>query len=300
MPKTSRLARRLLGACAALALSAIPAMAQAPAPPSSGAPLGAPLGAQHGVGAEALTAAIGRLAPHRAAYRLDLGEARGSGISSVRGAMVFDIVDACEGWATRQRMTMTISDRDGQDIETISEYATYEAKDNSRLRFSLTQTTGGAVSQRIGGEAELGPDGAGRVRYAEPVGQEEALPAGTLLPMRHTALAVETARASRRLLAAPLFDGTSDEGAQDTTTVVTGWGATPGEARFPLLANQASGRMRIAFFERGAGTSGASAPEYEVGLRYFENGVADELVMDFGEFTVTGRLLELTPIPGGC
>jgi len=292
MPTAPRLShglpRRLLGALGAAALALGPLALPAPA------------AAQQAVGAEALAAAVARMAPHRAAYRLDLGEARGSGITSVRGAMVFDVVDACEGWATRQRMTMTLMDRDGQEIETISDYATYEAKDNSRLRFSLTQTTQGAVSQRIGGEAELGADGAGRVRFTEPAGREEALPAGTLLPMRHTAMAVETARAGGRLLAAPLFDGTSDEGAQDTTTIVTAWGAAAGEARFPLLAGQASGRMRIAFFERGAATGGASAPEYEVGLRYFENGVADELVMDFGEFSVTGRLLELTPIPGGC
>ncbi|MBX9594600.1 MAG: cell envelope integrity EipB family protein, partial [Roseomonas sp.] len=108
------------------------------------------------------------MAAHRAAYRLDLGEARNSGIASVRGAMVFDVADACEGWATRQRMTMTVTDRDGQEIETVSDYATYEAKDNSRLRFSLTQTTQGAVSQRVSGEAELKPDGSGTIRYAEP------------------------------------------------------------------------------------------------------------------------------------
>jgi hypothetical protein len=58
--------------------------------------------------------------------------------------------------------------------------------------------------------------------------------------------------------------------------------------------------MRIAFFERGAGTSGASQPEYEVGLRYYENGIADDLVMDFGEFAIRGSLLELTSAPGGC
>lgn len=290
MTTAPRLARRLLGTIAALALAAAPAAAQAPSA-GSGA---------HGVSAEALAAGVARMAAHRAAYRLDLGEARGSGIASVRGAMVFDIADACDGWATRQRMTMTITDRDGQEIETVSDYATYEAKDNSALRFSLTQTTGGAISQRVAGEATLGADGAGRVRFSEPAGREEALPPGTLLPMRHTVLSVETARAGRRLLNAPLFDGTSDEGAQDTTTIVTAWSAAQGEPRFPLLANQASGRMRIAFFERGAATGGASAPDYEVGLRYFENGVADELVMDFGEFTVTGRLLELTPIPGGC
>jgi hypothetical protein len=284
------LSRRLFGAAAALALCAGTAAAQTPA---------ATL-AQHGVSAEAITAGVARMVAHRAAYRLDLGEGRNSGLSAVRGAMVFDVQDACEGWATRQRMTMTVQDRDGQEIDTVSDYATYEAKDNSRLRFSLTQSTQGAVSQRVSGEATLGADGAGVVRYAEPAGQEQALPAGTILPMRHTVLSVETARAGRRLLAAPLLDGTSEDGAQDTTTIISSWGAATGEPRFPLLANQASGRMRIAFFERGAATGGASQPEYEVGLRYFENGVADELVMDFGEFSVTGRLLELTPLPGGC
>ncbi|WP_270938426.1 EipB family protein, partial [Falsiroseomonas oryzae] len=257
-------------------------------------------GPRHGVSEEALAAGIARMAAHRAAYRLDLGEARGSGITAVRGAMVFDVQDACEGWATRQRMTMTVVDRDGQEIETVSDYATYEAKDNSRLRFSLTQSTGGAVSQRVAGEAELRPDGAGRVRFSEPAGKEEELPPGTILPTRHTVLSVEAARAGRRLLAAPLFDGTTDAGAQDTTTIISGWGAAQGQPRFPLLAGQASSRMRIAFFERGAATGGASQPEYEVGLRYFENGVADEIVMDFGEFSVEGRLLELAPLPGGC
>jgi hypothetical protein len=291
MPNARSHASRLLGAAAGLALMAAPAAAQT-------TPAAAP---QHGVSAERLQAGIRAMVAHRAAYRLDLGEGRNSGITSVRGAMVFDVQDACEGWATRQRMTMTVVDRDGQEVDTVSDYATYEAKDGSRLRFSLTQTTGGAVSQRVAGEAELNPDGSGRVAFSEPAGKVEELPAGTILPMRHTVLSVEAARAGRRILAAPLFDGTSDEGAQDTTTVISNWGpAAAGEARFPLLAGQASGRMRIAFFERGAATSGASQPDYEVGLRYFENGVADELAMDFGEFSVTGRMLELTSLPGGC
>lgn len=280
--------RRLLLA-AALALTGLPAMAQTHA-----------VGPRAGLPEQALAAGIARMAPHRAAYRLDLGEARSSGIAAVRGAMVFDVIDACEGWTTRQRMTMTVVDRDGQEVETVSDYATYEAKDNSRLRFSLTQSTQGAVSQRVAGEAELDAEGAGRVRFSEPAGQEETLPAGTLLPMRHTVLAVEAARAGQRLLAAPLFDGTSEEGAQDTTTVIASWTAEPGKTAFPLLERQGSGRMRIAFFERGGGGSGASQPEYEVGLRYFENGVADDIVMDFGEFSVRATLLELAPIAGGC
>ncbi|MFC3001161.1 EipB family protein [Falsiroseomonas tokyonensis] len=278
---------------AAFCLLALPAAAQQPPAPITAGP-------RAGVSAEALGQGIARMLPHRAAYRLDLGEARNSGITAVRGAMVFDVADACEGWATRQRMTMTVVDREGQEIETVSDYATYEAKDNSSLRFSLTQTTQGAVNQRVAGEAELKPDGSGTVRFSEPAGQEETLPAGTLLPMRHTVLAVEAARAGQRLLAAPLFDGTSNEGAQDTTTVIPSWTQPSGTPRFPLMSGAASGHMRIAFFERGAGGNGASQPEYEVGLRYYDNGIADEIVMDFGEFSVTGQALELSPLPGGC
>jgi hypothetical protein len=289
MKTATCLSRRLLGTAALLVVLAAPAAAQTPA-----------AGAQHGLSAEAISAGVARMAAHRAAYRLDLGEARNSGITVVRGAMVFDVQDACEGWATRQRMTMTVTDRDGREVETVSDYATYEAKDNSRLRFSLTQSTGGAVSQRVSGEAELKPDGSGRVRFEDPAGREEALPPGTLLPMRHTVVAVETGRAGRRLIAAPLFDGTSDEGAQDTTTIIASWSDPQDQQRFPLLERQASGRMRIAFFDRGAATTGASQPEYEVGLRYYDNGVADEIVMDFGEFAVTGKLLELARLPGGC
>jgi hypothetical protein len=35
-------------------------------------------------------------------------------------------------------------------------------------------------------------------------------------------------------------------------------------------------------------------------LRYFENGVSDELIMDFGDFTVRGKLMKLEDAPGGC
>jgi hypothetical protein len=255
----------------------------------------APLAAEPRPGPEALVA-------HRAGYALSLDRARDpAGIAGARGVMVFEVLDACEGWATRQRFTLVLTDRDGQQIETASDYATYETKDGRSLRFSLTQTTEGAVSQRIAGEAELRADGSGRVRYTEPEAKEEALPEGTLLPMRHTLRALQTAREGRRMLIAPLFDGTSADGAQDSTTVIAGWHAPQANERFPALSALASARMRVAFFDRqDTGGVGASAPSYEVGLRYWENGVADELKMDFGDFVVDGRLEELAILPSNC
>ena len=49
-----------------------------------------------------------------------------------------------------------------------------------------------------------------------------------------------------------------------------------------------------------AAAGGASAPDYEVGLRYYENGVADDMNMDFGEFTVNGKMEELAIFPNPC
>ena len=251
---------------------------------------------------------------HRAAYRLTLDRARdNSDIAQAEGAMLYEVVDACDGWATRQRFSLTLTNRDGQDVQTASDYSTYETKDGRSIRFSLTQTSQGAVSQRIMGEAEVTPEG-GRVRYTEPTAKEEPLPPGTLLPMLHTVRSLAAARGGTRLLVVPLFDGTSPDGAQDTTTVISGWqppqaGGTsaappatpPAGARFPALAMLGSARMRVAFFDRNAANAGgASAPDYEVGLRYFENGVADDLKMDFGEFSVDGRMQELAILPGGC
>ena len=253
-------------------------------------------------GAEAMVA-------HRAAYSLTLASSRDSaGVTSARGVMLYEVMDACDGWATRQRFTLVLTDQEGRSIDTGSDYATYETKDGRRLRFSLTQTTEGAVTSRISGEAEITPEGGvpgapgpGLVRYETPAQVEEALPPGTMLPTMHTIRALAMARRGERLLVAPLFDGTQAEGAQDSTTVISAWQPPQADGRFAPLAALGSARMRIAFFDRtDQSGGGARAPEYEVGLRYYENGVADELSMDFGDFVVDGRMEELAILPGGC
>lgn len=239
------------------------------------------------------------MAAHRAAYRLVLDRSRDSGgIQRAEGAMLFEVQDACEGWATRQRFTLVVHDRDGNTIETTSDYSTFETKDGRSLRFSLTQITEGAVTSRITGEASMSETG-GRVVFQDPAPNEMRLEPGTLFPMLHTIRSLAAARAGQRILVAPLLDGTDEDGPQDSTTLILGgWQNAAPHPRHPSLSELGSARMRIAFFQPGQSAGGT--PSYEVSLRYFANGVADELKMDFGEFTVDGALVELSPLPGGC
>jgi hypothetical protein len=274
----------------ALILPATPGLTQGAkdAPTAATAPL-APLTAR-------------ALASHRGVYTLTLDRAReNAGIVDVSGAMLFELIDACESWTTRQRFTMTLRNREGTELETGSDYATLESMDGRTLRFSLTQVTQGAVSSRVVGQAELGPDGSGVARYSEPEVKELPIPPGTLLPNTHTIATLNAARAGQRLLVAPIFDGTTADGAQQTTTVLSPWQGPQPVPEAPSLSTLGSSRMRIAFFEPdGEQAGGARTPSYEVSLRYFENGVADDMIMDFGDFTVRAKLMKLEDAPGGC
>ena len=72
---------RRLTLAAAFCLLAAPGFAQSPAVTA---------GPRGGVAEQAMAQGIARMVAHRAAYRLDLGEGRNSGITTVRGAMEQD------------------------------------------------------------------------------------------------------------------------------------------------------------------------------------------------------------------
>jgi len=295
--------RDLLGTTAAVAALAfglsLPAGAQSPTSPA--APPATPPAPAANQAPAAPLAGAEAMASHRAAYRLNLASVRPDGqIGQAEGTMAFEVRDACDGWTTRQRLALTVVDRAGQEIQTASDYSTWESKDGRRLRFTMTQSSQGAISQRVSGEAELNGENGGTVRYEEPAAAQMTLPPGTILPMAHTIRTLALARAGQqRMLVTPLFDGTTAEGAQDSTTLLSAWTAAQANPRFPLLADQASARMNIAFFNREA-SAGAGTPEYQVGLRYFANGIADDMKMDFGDFTLNGVLESLDPLPHDC
>ncbi len=233
-----------------------------------------------------------QLAAHRATYKLTMDSSRGD-VSAVSGTMAYEVTDACDGWAVRQRLQMTLTNHDGQDVDMVSDYLTWESKDGTKLNFRMRQTTDTAVTSQVEGNATTGPAG-GEVHYTIPADKTVALPPGTLFPMAHTAAIIAAAEAGKKFMALPLFDGTGPDGAQNTSVVIANWNG-PSAAPYPALAELPSGRVRVAFFSR---KQDAQSPEYEVGMRYWSNGVADDLNMDFSDFVVAGKLDTFTiPAP---
>jgi hypothetical protein len=245
----------------------------------------------------ALPARATDMAAHRAIYELHLENSRSGDITQASGTMAYEVQDVCDGWATRQRLQMTVTNRDGQDVEMLSDYTTWESKDGLKLRFRTRQTTDQAVTSDLAGEANLAGTGKpGSAHFTSPEDKSVPLPAGTLFPMMHTVALLHGAAAGKKFLALPLFDGTSSNGAQDSSIVVTQWGG-PRPVKWRPLANLPNGRFHIAFFSRDPENM---EPDYEVSLRYWANGVADDLDMDFGDFVMAGKLAEFKLLPRRC
>jgi hypothetical protein len=237
------------------------------------------------------------LIAHKALYTLSLDHATGNDVIAARGTMGYEVTDACDGWAVRQRLRMTITNSEGQDIEMASDYATWESKDGLKFRYHMRQTTDTAVTSQTDGEAFLQkPGSVGEAHYTAPHDTISTLPAGTVFPMAHTAAIIAAARDKKHFLTLPLFDGTDENGVEDSFIVVLDW-KPPMPSAWPALTSLPSTRVNISFFDH-ANTS--VTPTYEVAMRYWENGVADDMKMDFGDFVMSAKMKEFAPQPHRC
>lgn len=235
------------------------------------------------------------LAPHRAVYDLTLVAVTGGDTISASGTMTYAVRDACSAWSTQQQLRLQTVSRSGTVTEMVSDYATLEAKDGHELVFRTVQTSNGHPASRVMGEATMTPTG-GQIRYTEPQPHTVSLPAGVLFPMAHTRAIISAGEQGHASLSPSLFDGTGEDGPQDTYVMILGWNHPPSASPFPALARLPSGRVHVAFYNA---SSHDMRPDYELGMRYFANGVSDDLDMDFGDFRMHGTLHSFTPAPEG-
>jgi hypothetical protein len=227
------------------------------------------------------------LAAHHAVYKLTLDASREEGVLAASGTMTYDVLDTCSAWTTSQHLVLQFTNKDGHDVHMVSDYATLESKDGTHLDFHTRETTDGAVNEQLDGTAVLDHSGGtGHADFTSPQKTTVLLPIGTLLPMAHTAAIIDAAAAGKKFLSVPLFDGTGANGAEDTFVTIESW-KPPATQKWPGLSTLPMGRVHISFFDR---TTDSETPNYEIAMQYFANGVADAMVMDFGDFSMDGAM----------
>ena len=281
--------RNFFPALATLLLVTLPAAAAPPAAnPASPA--------THPAAPVAVPASAIELAGHHAVYDLTLGTAR-DGVVGATGQMTYNVIDACSAWAVQQRLELAIANARGSVTRSVSDYTTWESKDGRTLRFRLHETTDGRTTTDIAGNAHLTrPGGPGVAVYTRPKPARIPLPSGTIFPMAQNRVIIAASEAGKRIISMPLFDGTGTHGAENSTVALATWG-TPSRTNWPGLKTLKSGRVHIGFFSRSPQTM---EPMMQIGMRYFSNGVADGITMDFGSFVMHGHIVQFALRPAHC
>lgn len=246
-----------------------------------------------------------KLQPHRAEYSMSLNSTRMSGtaVTGASGKMSYRFADSCDGWTVENKTAVTFAYSDGAPVATVWDYVTWESKDGLRFRFHVRSLRDGAVNEEIAGSATLeAKDKPGSVHFTQPEQKTVSLPAGTVFPTDHTVRLLEAAEKGNRVIAKVVFDGTDASGPFNVTGVVThlvpansNTGPAIGKVGVnATLLTAPSWFMQLAFFPQG---STEAEPDYEVGLRYYVNGISDEMIQSYGDFTLKATLDKLETLP---
>jgi hypothetical protein len=244
------------------------------------------------------------IVPHKAVYALRLAEeqAEFGGVSDARGKLEFDWEDVCDGWAVRQRTHIIVTHRDGSEIAFGWSLNAWEAKDGLSYRFFVKRLFATGESEEIQGSARLErPGGPGEALYERPEERRLALPAGTIFPTQHSREVIEAVESDALPFWRVVFDGSGEEGLFGINVALArelGPDA-PHSLASPMLREVPSWHVGVAYF--GMTEDSQAEPEYEQEMRLYANGVVDDLLLDYGDFTLDATLADLQEAPApGC
>jgi hypothetical protein len=241
-----------------------------------------------------------QLASHRAIYDLKLAEARGRRqLSAVQGRIVYDFSgSSCEGYALQFRQVTELDNGEGKVVVSDLRSATWEEGAAKTYRFNFQNYLSQELVDSVDGRAERGSQ-AVAVSLAKPDAKKFDLDAAIVFPTEHIRRIVVAARESKTLLEVPVYDGSeSGEKLYNTLTVI-GQPIPPDErkpddaaAGQPALAGLKRWPVTISYFDKSK-QGGEQTPVYAIRFELYENGVSRALLLDYGDFAISGAMTTL-------
>lgn len=238
------------------------------------------------------------LAPHRAVYDLVLDDASDrSGITGLAGRMVYEFNGSpCEGYTVNFRFVTKIDTRDVSRT-TDQQTTTFEDGEGKSFDFVTKSFVERSLDREVKGSAKVEPGGL-KVNLDKP--EKQALDLDkTQFPTHHLMELIDKAKKGESFYETTLFDGSEDADRVMTTTVVVGKQA-PSEKSDPelpamnKLAPDPYWPVEIAYFDLSKDAGGEEIPEYRISFKLHENGVTRDLLMDYGDFSMRGKLVNLS------
>ena len=241
--------------------------------------------------------AVPALQAHRAVYDLTLKKASDrSGITGISGRMVYEFNgSACEGYTVKFRFVTQIVTAEGTKL-TDQQTTTFEDAEGKTFSFVTKSFVDQNLDKEVKGIATKDAKGL-KVDIDKPEKNSLEL-AATQFPTQHLVELIGKAEKGENFYQTNLFDGSEDANKVMATTVVVGkkTEADKVDPEAPALAKLATDKywpVDIAYFDDSA-QNGEEVPEYRISFKLHENGITRDLVMDYGDFSMTGKLVNLS------
>jgi hypothetical protein len=226
---------------------------------------------------------------HRAVYDLALLKSSNAGPESARGRIVIEFSgSACEGYVQTMRQVVELAAQEGEAARLDYRSSTFESGDGTRFRYSRDNKKSGEQPDKSDGNVEKRTNFI-TLMINKPKRKQVYLPDGTLFPTEHMKKLIQTARAGETRFAAPLFDGADEDNRVFDTVVTIGSRKEggDGQALTAPFNGLAYWPMSMSFFER---EKGDGTPVQTMRFNVFDNGVISSIVIDFGDFALSGKL----------
>jgi hypothetical protein len=248
------------------------------------------------VGLIALTAssaAFAALTSHRAAYRLKLDSShRMSGLAGVSGGLVIEWQRSCDGWLSHQRLGFVAATEGGGDFSHDVRFSSWEASDGSQMRYTVRSYDGDQLREEYMGKATIAePDGSGVASFTKPDDRQVALPPGTVFPADHFNRVLNEAGKGNAFISHEVFDGWGYDALTQVTSVI-------GELRdyepssedeLPSKDEAEAWPVSMAYYSLA---TESDVPEFEAKFMLTDEGVLQELLLDYGDFRLRATLAE--------
>jgi EipB-like len=242
------------------------------------------------------------IASHRAIYDLSLVRSTTrAGIATADGRMAMELTgSACEGWSVNFRRVLRLLPNEGITKLLDTQITSWEAGDGLSMRVAQKEYVNEALQSDTKLSAEFPKRGeAGRGHMDLPTPEEFDLSPETIFPIEHQIRLMTAAEADGTRDVSHVFDGSSGTKVFKAITFIgkkrepNSTAPTTGKPE-DRLAALPSWPVAISFFEDNPDEeTGEELPSYQVSFTLYENGVAENLLMDYGDFAVKGTLSKL-------
>lgn len=238
--------------------------------------------------------------PHRAIYDLQLlRTTQGANVGAVSGRMAYEVSGSeCDGWTVSFRLVNRFDYTEGTSRLFDTQSSSWETGDGKEMNYSEKEYVDSKQeSEKRLAVARADKNSAGEVRITLPTEKKLTISAETVFPMRHQLRLMDAAAKGETRDVSLVYDGSDEEKTVRAITTI-GKKINAGEGKKDKDNTQAAPLLSLPSWPVTIGyysldESNGETPLYQINFDMYENGVSTGLVMDYGNFALSGKLAHL-------